>query len=103
VSKDWRNWTAIRDGRIPDDWPLIGMLKVDNMVTADGPRHRRLRRLVTLAPTSASVSPWPCSKPPWHFARCSPATRTWLWPASRPRSRPRSPCSPTAPKAYPSV
>ncbi|WP_285629863.1 hypothetical protein [Actinoallomurus iriomotensis] len=34
VSKDRRNWTAVQNGRIPDDWPLIGMLKVDNMVTA---------------------------------------------------------------------
>lgn len=55
VSKDWRNWTAIRDGRIPDDWPLIGMLKVDNMVTADGPRHHRLRRLVTQTLTRRRV------------------------------------------------
>lgn len=55
VSKDWRNWTAIQDGRIPDDWPLIGMLKVDNMVTADGPRHHRLRRLVTQTLTRRRV------------------------------------------------
>ncbi|WP_406690862.1 cytochrome P450 [Saccharopolyspora sp. ID03-671] len=47
VSKDWRNWTAVREGEIADDWPLIGMVKVTNMVTADGAEHQRLRRLVT--------------------------------------------------------
>ena len=41
VSKDWHNWTAIRDGDIADDWPLIGMVKVTNMVTADGREHHR--------------------------------------------------------------
>jgi len=47
VSKDWRNWNAIRRGEIADDWPLIGMVKVTNMVTADGDEHRRLRKLVS--------------------------------------------------------
>ncbi|WP_069813932.1 cytochrome P450 family protein [Streptomyces sp. TP-A0874] len=47
VSKDWRNWTAMRRGEIADGWPLIGMVKVTNMVTADGQEHRRLRKLVT--------------------------------------------------------
>ncbi|WP_031509315.1 cytochrome P450 family protein [Streptomyces megasporus] len=47
VSKDWRNWNAIRNGEIPDDWPLIGMVKVTNMVTADGAEHRRLRKLLS--------------------------------------------------------
>lgn len=46
-SKDWRNWTAIRRGQVSDGWPLIGMVKVTNMVTADGDEHRRLRRLLT--------------------------------------------------------
>lgn len=47
VSKDWRNWNAMRRGEIPDDWPLIGMVKVTNMVTADGAEHRRLRKLLS--------------------------------------------------------
>ncbi len=47
VSKDWRNWTAVRTGQVTDDWPLVGMVKVTNMVTADGAEHHRLRRLVT--------------------------------------------------------
>ncbi|MEV7422744.1 cytochrome P450 [Streptomyces sp. NPDC091212] len=46
-SKDWRNWNAILRGEISDGWPLIGMVKVTNMVTADGSEHRRLRKLVT--------------------------------------------------------
>jgi cytochrome P450 len=55
VSKDWRNWTAVQQGEIPEDWPLIGMLKVDNMVTADGSRHHDLRRLVTQTLTRRRV------------------------------------------------
>lgn len=47
VSKDWRHWTAIQNGQITDDWPLIGMITVTNMVTADGAAHTRLRKPVT--------------------------------------------------------
>lgn len=46
-SKDWRNWNAIIREEISDGWPLIGMVKVTNMVTSDGQEHRRLRKLVT--------------------------------------------------------
>ncbi|MEU9061844.1 cytochrome P450 [Streptomyces sp. NPDC048430] len=46
-SKDWRNWNAIIRDEITDGWPLIGMVKVTNMVTSDGQEHRRLRKLVT--------------------------------------------------------
>ncbi|MFD9602099.1 cytochrome P450 [Streptomyces sp. NPDC059970] len=46
-SKDWRNWNAIIRGEISDGWPLIGMVKVTNMVTSDGQEHRRLRKVVT--------------------------------------------------------
>jgi len=55
VSKDWRRWNEIREGRIPDGWPLIGMVAVTNMVTADGAEHHRLRRLVTQTLTPARV------------------------------------------------
>lgn len=55
VSKDWRNWTAVKTGQIRDDWPLVGMLKVTNMVTADGAEHQRLRRLVTRTLTPGCV------------------------------------------------
>jgi 2-hydroxy-5-methyl-1-naphthoate 7-hydroxylase len=55
VSKDWRNWTAIQRGEIPEGWPLDGMVRVTNMVTADGAEHHRLRRLVTKTLTQRRV------------------------------------------------
>lgn len=55
VSKDWRHWTAVRDGTLTDDNPIVGMIKVTNMVTADGDEHRRLRRPVTRTFTSGRV------------------------------------------------
>ncbi|WP_406500362.1 cytochrome P450 [Streptomyces sp. NBC_01590] len=55
VSKDWHRWTDIRTNRIPEDWPLTGMVKVTNMVTADGDDHRRLRRVVTQVLTPERV------------------------------------------------
>lgn len=55
VSKDWRHWTAIRNGDIPEGWPLDGMVRVTNMVTADGAEHHRLRRLVTKTLTQRRV------------------------------------------------
>lgn len=47
VSKDWRNWNLVRNGTITDDWPLVGMLKVTNMVSSDDATHHRLRQPVT--------------------------------------------------------
>jgi cytochrome P450 len=55
VSKDWRNWGAVQRGEIPEGWPLDGMLRVTNMVTADGAEHHRLRRLVTKTFTQRRV------------------------------------------------
>lgn len=55
VSKDWHRWTAMATGQIPDGWPLTGMVKVTNMVTADGREHQRLRRLVTQTLTPQRV------------------------------------------------
>lgn len=55
VSKDWRNWGAVQRGEIPEGWPLDGMLRVTNMVTADGAEHYRLRRLVTKTFTQRRV------------------------------------------------
>ncbi|MEU9502476.1 cytochrome P450 [Streptomyces sp. NPDC048196] len=43
LSKDLSHWSA----QLPEGWPLTGMVKVTNMVTADGLDHRRLRRTVT--------------------------------------------------------
>ncbi|GAA4835806.1 cytochrome P450 family protein [Saccharopolyspora rosea] len=55
VSKDWRNWTAIQRGEVTDEWPLIGMIKVTNMVTSDGANHQRLRRPLTRTFTRGRV------------------------------------------------
>ena len=55
VSKDWRNWSKIRTGEVGDEWPLIGMIKVTNMVTSDGDTHLRLRRPVTRTFTRGRV------------------------------------------------
>jgi 2-hydroxy-5-methyl-1-naphthoate 7-hydroxylase len=53
VSKDPRqHWTAWRDGRVPADWPLFTWVGVDNMFTAHGPDHRRLRTLAGQAFTA---------------------------------------------------
>ncbi|GAA5106263.1 cytochrome P450 family protein [Nocardia iowensis] len=50
VSKDARqHWTAFKTGQIPADWPLRSWVAVDNMFTAYGPEHRRLRKLVSPA------------------------------------------------------
>ncbi|WP_405164748.1 cytochrome P450 [Nocardia sp. NBC_01499] len=50
VSKDARqHWTAYNTGEIPADWPLRSWVGVDNMFTAYGPEHRRLRKLVAPA------------------------------------------------------
>jgi len=55
VSKNWRNWSKIQSGEITDEWPLVGMIKVTNMVTADGETHQRLRRPITRTFTRGRV------------------------------------------------
>lgn len=50
VSKDARqHWMAFNTGEIPADWPLRSWVGVDNMFTAYGAEHRRLRKLVAPA------------------------------------------------------
>ena len=56
VSKDPRaHWTALRDGRIGEDWPLLIWVSVRNMFTTYGADHRRLRALVAKAFTVRQV------------------------------------------------
>jgi cytochrome P450 len=55
VSKNWRNWNAFDLGLIPDDWPLLGMVQVTNMFTADGDDHKRLRGPVSRTFTARRV------------------------------------------------
>lgn len=46
VAKDPAHFTALREGRIPDGWPLTTFATVPGMTTADGADHRRLRLVV---------------------------------------------------------
>ncbi|MER6144901.1 cytochrome P450 [Streptomyces sparsogenes] len=53
VSKDPRlHWPQYINGEIPPTWPLIGWVAVENMFTAYGADHTRLRRLVAKAFTT---------------------------------------------------
>lgn len=53
VSKNAReHWPALRNGEIPADWPLIGWVIFDSMVSAYGAEHTRLRKLVARAFTA---------------------------------------------------
>ncbi len=57
VSKDPRqHWPAFAAGEIPQDWPLFSWVAVNNMFTAYGPDHRRLRRLISPAFTARRVA-----------------------------------------------
>lgn len=55
VGRDWRNWEALRRGEIPDDWPLLGMIRLNNLMARDGAEHRRLRRPLTRTFTRTRV------------------------------------------------
>ncbi len=47
VTKSARNhWPAFINGQIPPDWEMISWVAMDNMVTAYGKDHLRLRKLV---------------------------------------------------------
>jgi cytochrome P450 len=53
VTKSARNhWQAFINGEIPPDWEMISWIAMDNMVTAYGKDHVRLRRLVGKAFTA---------------------------------------------------
>lgn len=50
VSKDPRqHWSAFLNGEITEAWPLLPWIAVENMFTAYGADHRRLRKLVSPA------------------------------------------------------
>lgn len=47
VSRDWRHWRALRDGEVPEDWPLLNMIRINSVMSREGAEHRRLRRPLT--------------------------------------------------------
>ncbi|WP_351224649.1 cytochrome P450 [Streptomyces sp. NPDC002133] len=55
VAKGAEHFTALREGHIPDGWPLMTFATVQGMTTADGADHRRLRALVSKAFTARRV------------------------------------------------
>ncbi|MFF3752889.1 cytochrome P450 [Streptomyces sp. NPDC002018] len=55
VAKGAEHFTELREGRIPDGWPLKTFATVRGMTTADGTDHRRLRSLVSTAFTARRV------------------------------------------------
>lgn len=55
VAKGAANFTALREGRLPEGWPLATFATVRGMTTADGDDHRRLRSLVSRAFTPRRV------------------------------------------------
>ncbi|MEV1085612.1 cytochrome P450 [Streptomyces sp. NPDC050211] len=57
ISKDaYRHWPAWMGGEIAQTWPLAIWVSVQNMVTAYGEDHTRLRRLVAAAFTPRRVA-----------------------------------------------
>ncbi|MEU9290646.1 cytochrome P450 [Streptomyces sp. NPDC048275] len=57
VSKDaYRHWPAWIDGAVAQTWPLAIWVSVQNMVTAYGQDHTRLRKLVAAAFTARRVA-----------------------------------------------
>ncbi|MBW5485843.1 cytochrome P450 family protein [Streptomyces bambusae] len=57
VSKDaYRHWPAWINGEVGAEWPLAIWVSVQNMITAYGAEHTRLRRPVAAAFTSRRVS-----------------------------------------------
>ncbi|MFJ3728456.1 cytochrome P450 [Streptomyces sp. NPDC090045] len=57
VSKDaYRHWPAWIDGEVGAEWPLAIWVSVQNMITAYGEEHTRLRKPVAAAFTSRRVA-----------------------------------------------
>ncbi len=55
LTKDPAHWPALVDGRVPDNWELIGLVRGAAMLHQGGAEHRRLRQLVAKAFTPASI------------------------------------------------
>ena len=50
-----KHWPAYINGELPDNWPLINWVEMENMETRDGEDHARLRRLISRAFTPRRV------------------------------------------------
>ncbi|MFC0861583.1 cytochrome P450 [Sphaerimonospora cavernae] len=55
VGRDWRQWDALRRGEVPEDWPLLSMIRLNNAMARDGAEHRRLRKPLTRTFTRARI------------------------------------------------
>lgn len=55
VGKNPGNWRALQEGQVPEGWPLLGMITIPGMTSADGEDHRRLRTLVSQGFTQRRV------------------------------------------------
>ncbi|ANW22160.1 cytochrome P450 family protein [Streptomyces clavuligerus] len=55
VTKNPEHFTALQEGRIPENWPMLLFTTVPGMHTADGAKHRRLRSLISKEFTARRV------------------------------------------------
>jgi cytochrome P450 len=55
IGKHPSHWTALAEGRVPADWPMINFVVVPGLLTSDGADHRRLRNLLGQAFTPRRV------------------------------------------------
>ncbi|MFF3684827.1 cytochrome P450 [Streptomyces sp. NPDC002187] len=55
LTKDPAQWPALADGRIPDDWELIALVRGGAMLHQGGDDHLRLRQLVSSAFARAPI------------------------------------------------
>ncbi|MEU3556479.1 cytochrome P450 family protein [Streptomyces fragilis] len=55
VGKHPSHWSALAEGRVPADWPMINFVVVPGLLTSDGADHRRLRNLLGQAFTPRRV------------------------------------------------
>src|SRR4051812_11131295 len=49
------HWAALRDGRVPADWPFLPLVLGEHLLHQDGDAHLRLRRLMSTGFTPARV------------------------------------------------
>ncbi|MFE3444827.1 cytochrome P450 [Nocardia sp. NPDC059180] len=55
-AKNAAHCPALRDGRIPADWPLRALTDMQHMLNQDGAQHRRLRKTINKAFTPGRIA-----------------------------------------------